>query len=331
MCRWNCRLSPERPSIQPSSTGAARPPTAFPLVFVRLDPSICNPTRMTSQASSIQPRIWLSPPHLTGSEQTLVMDAMKSNWIAPLGPHVDAFEREFADTVGSPFAVALSSGTAALHLSLLGCEVEPGDEIITSTLTFAATVFPVRYLGATPVFVDADVDSWNLDPALLSQWLEDRARGGRLPKAVVPVHLYGQSCDMASILEACEPWGIPVIEDAAEALGASYHGRAPGSFGRAGVFSFNGNKIITTSGGGMLVTADARLAQRVRKLATQAREPAPHYEHAEVGYNYRLSNLCAAVGRAQLETLDQRVAARRANFAHYVQNARRMPRIDLSA
>ena len=273
---------------------------------------------MTSDKSGVRSRIWLSPPHVTGEEEAAVGNAIRSNWIAPLGPEVDAFEREFANVIGVPHAVALSSGTAALHLALIACGVSPGDEVITSTLTFAATAFAIRYVGANPVFVDSEPTSWNLDPELLNDWLRRRARVGRLPKAAVPVHLYGQSCDMDQILDVCNRWEIPVIEDAAEALGSSYRGGIPGSLGRAGVFSFNGNKIITTSGGGMLVTATAELARHVRKLATQAKEPEPHYEHREIGYNYRLSNLCAAVGRAQLRTLDQRVAARRQNFAHYV-------------
>jgi len=265
------------------------------------------------------PRVYLSPPHLTGHERAHIDEVLASNWIAPLGPQVDAFEREFAETVGSPHAVALSSGTAAIHLALLALGVGPGDEVVTSTLTFAATAFAIRYVGATPVFIDSEPGSWNMDPDLLAKWLKRRAGENRLPKAMLPVHLYGQSCDLDPILGACAQWDIPVIEDAAEALGSSYKGKAPGSMGRAGVFSFNGNKIITTSGGGMLVSADEALLRHVRKLATQAREPAPHYEHQEIGYNYRLSNICAAVGRAQLATLDQRVAARRANFDHYVQ------------
>lgn len=249
----------------------------------------------------------------------MVGDAIRSNWIAPLGPEVDAFEREFADVTGVSHAVALSSGSAALHLALIACGVTAGDEVVTSTLTFAATAFAIRYVNATPVFIDSEPGSWNLDPDLLDRWLRQRARRGRLPKAVVPVHLYGQSCDMDRILKVCDRWEISVIEDAAEALGSTYRGRAPGSLGHAGVFSFNGNKIITTSGGGMFVTASAELARHVRKLATQAREPAPHYEHREIGFNYRLSNLSAAVGRAQLRTLNQRVSARRQNFAHYVE------------
>jgi pyridoxal phosphate-dependent aminotransferase EpsN len=263
-------------------------------------------------------RVHLSPPHLTGQEGELVREALASNWIAPLGPMVDAFEAEFAATVGCRHAVALSSGTAGLHLALVHLGIGPGDEVLTSSLTFAATAFAIRYVGARPVFVDCDARSWNIDPALVAEWLSSRARAGRLPKAVLPVHLYGQSADLDALLPLTERHGIPVIEDAAEALGSEYKGRAPGSAGRVGVWSFNGNKVITTSGGGMLATNDEALAGHVRKLATQAREPAPHYEHAEIGYNYRLSNISAAIGRAQLATLADRVAARRGHFAAYV-------------
>lgn len=264
-------------------------------------------------------RIYLSPPHLGGEEAALVAEAFASNWIAPLGPHVDAFEAEFAATVGSPHAVALSSGTAALHLALQLVGVRPGDEVLVSTLTFAASVNPILYLGAVPVFLDSERESWNLDPTLLEDELAARARSGRLPRAVVAVHLYGQSANLEPIGEACDRYGVALVEDAAEALGATYRGRAPGSFGQAGIFSFNGNKIITTSGGGMLVSDDAELIAHARKLATQARDPAPHYQHSEVGYNYRMSNLLAAVGRGQLRVLDDRVMARRANFDFYVE------------
>lgn len=266
-----------------------------------------------------RPRIPLSTPHLGTEEEALLLEALRSNWIAPLGPMVDAFEREFAAVVGSPHAVALSSGTAALHLALIGLGVGAGDEVLVSTLTFAGSVNPIAYLGARPVFVDSEATSWNLDPGLLESALASRAAGGRLPKAVVPVHLYGQPANMPEIMATCDRYGIPVIEDAAEALGASCGGRAPGTLGRAGIFSFNGNKVITTSGGGMLVTEEAGLAALVRKLATQARDPAPHYQHSMVGYNYRLSNLLAAVGRGQLRQLGDRVAARRANFAAYAE------------
>jgi len=262
-------------------------------------------------------RIYLSPPHMSGRELELVREAFASNWIAPLGPHVDAFERELAEKVGVRYAAALSSGTAGLHLALLLLGVGTGDEVLCSDLTFAATAFAITYVGAVPVFVDCDRATWNMDPALLGEALEDRARRGRLPKAVIVVDLYGQSADWDPILAACGRYGVPVIEDAAEALGATYRGRPAGSFGRFGVFSFNGNKIITTSGGGMLVSDDGEAIARARKLATQAREPAPHYEHAEIGYNYRMSNLLAAVGRGQLEVLPERVAAKRRVFGWY--------------
>lgn len=263
-------------------------------------------------------RIYLSSPHMGGMEQEFVADAFATNWVAPLGPHVDAFEREFAEMVGARHAAALSSGTAALHLALQLAGVGPGDEVLVSTLTFSASVNPILYLGATPVFIDSERESWNLDPALLEEALAARAARGRLPRAVVVVHLYGQSANLGPILAACERYGVPVVEDAAEALGATYHGRAPGTLGRAGIYSFNGNKIITTSGGGMLVSDDAALIAHARKLATQARDPAPHYEHSEIGYNYRLSNVLAAIGRGQLRVLEERVQARRRNFDFYV-------------
>ncbi len=263
-------------------------------------------------------RIYLSPPHLSGLEAQFLQEALESGWIAPLGPQVEAFEREFAETVGAKHALAVSSGTGALHLALILAGVGPGDEVVVSTLTFAASAFPVLYLGARPVFVDSERTSWNMDPGLLAEFLEARAKKGRLPKAVVLVHLYGQSADIAPIQALCQEYGIPLIEDAAEALGSTYKGRSPGTFGLAGIFSFNGNKIITTSGGGMLISEDGRLIAHARKLATQAREPVPWYEHREVGYNYRMSNLLAAVGRAQLRSLEERVQARRRIYERYV-------------
>jgi len=264
-----------------------------------------------------RPRIYLSPPHLSGEEEKYVREALSTNWVAPLGPHVDAFEREFAITVGSPYALAVSSGTAGLHLALIEAGVGPGDEVLVSTLTFAASVNPICYLGARPVFVDSEPLSWNMDPDLLQEELDKRAREGRLPKAVIVVHLYGQSADLDPIAAACANYEIPLIEDAAEALGSTYKGRSPGTVGLAGVYSFNGNKIITTSGGGMLVSASEVLVQHARKLATQARDPAPHYEHSEIGYNYRMSNILAGIGRAQLRVLHDRVQARRRNFEYY--------------
>lgn len=262
-------------------------------------------------------RIYLSPPHLGRRELELVEDAFASNWIAPLGPHVDAFEREFAAAVEVPHAAALASGTAALHLALRLAGVGPGDAVMVPTLTFVATANAVLYQGAEPVFVDCDPASWTVDPALLAEEIERRARAGAPPKAVVTVDLYGQSADHEPILAACAEHGVAVIEDAAEALGASYRGRPVGGFGRFGVFSFNGNKILTTSGGGMLVSADGEAIARARFLAAQARDPAPHYEHSTVGYNYRLSNVLAAIGRGQLERLGERVAARRRTFERY--------------
>ena len=270
-------------------------------------------------------RIYLSPPHLSGLEEAFLKEALDSGWIAPLGPQVEAFEREFAEAVGVPHALAVSSGTAAIHLALLAAGVEPGDEVVVSTLTFAASAFPVLYIGAHPIFVDSERRSWNMDPHLLAEFLERRAKVGRLPKAVILVHLYGQSADIDPIQELCEAYGVALIEDAAEALGSTYKGRSPGTWGVAGIYSFNGNKIITTSGGGMLVSSDAELIAHARKLATQAREPVPWYEHAEVGYNYRLSNLLAAVGRAQLRTLEDRVQARRRIFERYVAGLSDLP------
>ncbi len=262
-------------------------------------------------------RVYLSPPHMGRQELELVREAFASNWIAPLGPQVDAFERELAAAVGVPHAAALSSGTAALHLALELVGVGPGDEVLCSDLTFVAAANAIAYRGARPTFIDAEPGSWNLDPALLAEELAERRKRNRLPKALVAVDLYGQSADWQPILASCEEHGVAVVEDAAEALGASYLGRPVGGFGRVGVFSFNGNKIITTSGGGMLVSNDRAVVERARFLASQARDPAPHYEHSQIGYNYRLSNLLAAVGRGQLRLLDERVAARRAVFERY--------------
>ncbi|WP_412062450.1 DegT/DnrJ/EryC1/StrS family aminotransferase [Rubrivirga sp. IMCC45206] len=262
-------------------------------------------------------RLFLSPPHIGPDELALVTEAFATNWVAPVGPHVDAFEAEFAAYVGAGHAVALSSGTAALHLALRDLGIGPGDEVAVSDLTFCASVNPILYEGATPVFVDSERRSWNLDPSLVEDLFRDRAASGRQIKALVAVHLYGQTADLDALTALCEQYGVTLIEDAAEALGASYRGRSPGVDGRAGIFSFNGNKIITTSGGGMLVTDRAETAAHVKKMATQARENAPHYEHAEIGFNYRMSNLLAGVGRGQLRVLDDRVAARRAVFAAY--------------
>jgi pyridoxal phosphate-dependent aminotransferase EpsN len=272
-------------------------------------------------------RIYLSPPDVGRVERELLVDAFDSGWIAPLGPHVDAFEAELARFVGVKHAVALASGTAGLHLALLNLGIGPGDEVFTSSLTFAATANAICYVGATPVFIDSDAASWNMDPDLVAEELDRRARAGRLPKAVLTVDLYGQPARYDALAPLCERFGIPLVEDAAEALGATYQGRHAGAFGRVGVFSFNGNKIITTSGGGMLVTDDETMAARARHLATQAREPAPHYEHKDVGYNYRLSNLLAAVGRAQLQSLPRKIERRRAIFTRYQQELGELPGI----
>jgi dTDP-4-amino-4,6-dideoxygalactose transaminase len=262
-------------------------------------------------------------------ERRLLLDAFDSNWIAPLGPHVDGFEAEMATRLGGGYAAALSSGTAALHLALRMLDVGPGDEIFTSTFTFAATANAICYQGASPVFIDSERETWNMDPGLLEEALEEASLKGRLPKAVIVVDLYGQCANYDAIEPLCERFGVPLIEDAAEALGGSWRGRAAGSFGAMGVLSFNGNKIITTSGGGMLVSHEERWVDRARFLATQAREPAAHYQHEEVGYNYRMSNLLAAVGRGQLAALDQRVEARRMNFRYYAEQLGTLPGVSM--
>lgn len=261
-------------------------------------------------------------------ELEFVKEAFDTNWIAPVGPHVDAFEQEFCEITGAGDAAAVSSGTAALHLALQLVGVGYGDDVFCSTLTFAASAKPIKYLGAKPVFIDSDRTSWNMNPDLLQEALEHRDRIGQLPKAVVLVHLYGQSADIEPILQACDRYEVPLIEDAAEALGATYKGRSPGTFGRIGIYSFNGNKIITTSGGGMLVSDEAELVAKAKFLATQARDPAPHYQHSEIGYNYRLSNVLAGIGRGQLCVLSDRVAARRRNFEVYQQALGNLPGIE---
>jgi dTDP-4-amino-4,6-dideoxygalactose transaminase len=273
------------------------------------------------------PRIYMSPPHMGTSERELLLAAFDSNWIAPLGPHVDALEKEFAQTVDMPHAVALSSGTAALHLALILLGIGRDDEVITSSFTFAATANAIRYVGARPVFLDSDLRTWNLDPQLLADELQECQRRGRMPKCLITVDVNGQCCDYRPIQAICRQYGLPIIEDAAEALGANYYGRPAGQFGDIACFSFNGNKIITTSGGGMLVTRQQAWADRARFLATQARDPAPHYQHSQIGYNYRLSNLLAAVGRGQLQVLADRVRRRRANYEDYAAQLGDLPGI----
>ena len=255
-------------------------------------------------------RILLSVPHMGGTEEGFVREAFATNWLSTVGPHLGAFEAEFAQRIGRP-AVALSSGTAALHLGLRALGVGPGDEVFGPTLTFVASVNPIRYLGATPVFIDSERTSWNLDPQLLREALRARARENRLPRAVVVVHLYGQCADLDAILSECARHEVPVLEDAAEALGALYRGKPAGSLAPVSAFSFNGNKIITTTGGGMLCAADPGVAEKVRFWSTQARDPGLAYQHSDTGYNYRLSNVLAGIGRGQLQVLDERVRRRR--------------------
>ena len=262
-------------------------------------------------------RLFLSPPHMSGAELSIIKEAFESNWIAPLGPMVDAFELEFAETIGAKYALALSSGTAAIHLALILAGVKAEDEVLVSSLTFSASANPVVYLGGKPVFIDSEEKSWNIDPGLVAETIINKAKKGKLPKAVVVVHLYGQPANLDPVLAICSEYNIPVIEDAAEALGATYRGRSVGTLGLFGVFSFNGNKIITTSGGGMLVSERKDLIDHARKLATQARDVAPHYEHSEIGFNYRMSNILAAIGRGQLKVLKERVEKRRYIFEKY--------------
>ena len=273
-------------------------------------------------------RLFLSPPHLGGLELELVQEAFASNYIAPLGPMVDAFEQEFADFVGISHTVALSSGTAAMHLALRGLGVGAGDEVLASTLTFIGSVSPVEYLGASPVFIDADPATWNMDPNLLALELADCAANGQLPKAVIPTDLYGQCADLDAIVEVCEPYAIPVVVDAAEAMGATYKNRHAGQGARAAIYSFNGNKIITTGGGGMLASDDKELISQAKFLSQQAREPVPYYEHIQIGYNYRMSNILAAIGLGQLKILQERVTVRRKIFEIYRSALETLPGIE---
>lgn len=264
-------------------------------------------------------RIYLSAPHMGEDEQKLVAEAFATNWIAPLGPHVDAFERELADYVGIAGAVALSSGTAAIHMALRLLGVGPGDRVFCSTLTFVASANPILYEGAEPVFVDSEPESWNMSPNALERAFIESEKKDKLPKAVIIVNLYGQSADLDPLLKICNRYDVSVIEDAAESLGATYKGKSSGTLGRFGIYSFNGNKIITTSGGGMLVSDELKALEKARFWATQARDPARHYQHSELGYNYRLSNVLAAIGRGQLRLLEERVRQKRQVFERYVE------------
>ena len=272
-------------------------------------------------------KIWLSSPHMGGAEQKYVTEAFDTNWVSPLGPNVNGFEKDLVQYTGSPHAAALSAGTAALHLALVLLGVKPGDFVICQSFTFSASANPIAYQGAIPVFVDSEAATWNMSPAHLEQAIKACMSGqisykgqqmpAARPKAIIPVHLYGMPSMMGEIMAIADKYEIPVVEDAAEALGSSINGRKCGTFGRLGVLSFNGNKIITTSGGGALLSEDEALIAQSRFLATQARDQAPHYQHSHIGYNYRMSNIVAGVGRGQMEVLPQRVEARRANYARY--------------
>ena len=272
-------------------------------------------------------RIYLSSPHMGGKEIEFVKEVFDTNWIAPVGPYVDLFEKEFCELIKAKYAVALSSGTAAIHLALILLGVQKNDEVLCSTFTFSASANPIVYQGATPVFVDCENRTWNMDPLLLETAICDRIKKGKKPKAVILVHLYGQSSDIDSVMDLCNKYNIPLIEDAAESLGALYKGKHTGTIGKFGIFSFNGNKIITTSSGGMLVSEDESLIEKAKFLSTQARDPAPHYQHSHIGYNYRLSNVLAGIGRGQLSVLEDRVKARRANFDFYKEELGNLPGI----
>lgn len=262
-------------------------------------------------------KIWLSSPHMSGHEMKFIDEAFMTNWIAPLGPNVTSFENELADYLHVKNVAALSSGTAAIHLALIIMGVKHGDEVICSSFTFSASANPIAYLGATPVFIDSEPDTWNMDPELLEAAIKDRIKKGKKPKAIILVHLYGMPAKIREIIEISERYEIPLIEDSAEALGSKYHGQYCGTFGLMGILSFNGNKIITTSGGGALVSNNEKFIVKARFLSTQARDKAPHYQHSEIGYNYRMSNVVAGIGRGQLEVIDDRISKRRQNNNFY--------------
>ena len=262
-------------------------------------------------------KIWLSSPHMGGAEQKYVQQAFDTNWVAPLGPNLNAFEQSLENYLKAGKVAALSSGTSALHLAFILLGIQPGDEVICQSMTFSASANPIAYLGATPVFVDSEKDTWNMDPDALETAIKDRIAKGKKPKAIVPVHLYGMPAKMEEITQIAQKYEIPVVEDAAEALGSSLHQKPCGTLGDMAILSFNGNKIITTSGGGALVTKTEEHKKKAVFLATQARDEAPHYQHSHIGYNYRMSNIVAGIGRGQMEVLDQWVKLRRANFELY--------------
>ena len=272
-------------------------------------------------------RLFLSPPHMGARERALVTEAFDSNYIAPLGPMVDAFEAEFAAYTGLPHCVALTSGTAAIHLALRCLGIGAGDSVLLSSLTFIGSVAPVLYQDATPIFIDSDEETWNMDINLVAETLAKAKKSGTLPKAILPTDIYGQSCDVDALRRIADEYGIALVVDAAESVGTRYKDRHAGVGAHAVAYSFNGNKIITSSGGGMLASTDKKLIDEARFLSQQARDPAPHYEHTTYGYNYRMSNIVAAIGRGQLEVLDARVNARRANFAAYQQRLGKLPGI----
>lgn len=277
-------------------------------------------------------KIWLSSPHMGGEELKYIHEAFNSNWIAPLGPNVDGFEKDLQTFLGGGVHVAaLSSGTAAIHLALVILGVKAGDEVICQSMTFSASANPIAYQGATPVFVDSEAQTWNMSPEYLQIAIEDRIKKGRKPKAIIVVHLYGMPAQMDEIMALSRKYEIPVVEDAAEALGSTYNGKALGTFGDIGILSFNGNKIITTSGGGALVSANEEYVKKARFLSTQALDPAPHYQHSHIGYNYRMSNISAGIGRGQMEVLNNRVAQRRHNFEYYIKAFAALNEIELGA
>lgn len=262
-------------------------------------------------------KIYLSSPHMGGQEIRYIEEAFAENWIAPLGPNVDGFEKDVATYIGNVHVAALSTGTAAIHLALIMLGVQADDEVICQSMTFSASANPIAYQNALPVFVDSEPETWNMCPVSLEAAIKDRIEKGKKPKAIIPVHLYGMPANMEAISAVANRYEIPIVEDAAEALGSVYQGKKCGAFGAMAALSFNGNKIITTSGGGALVTADKRYADKARFLSTQARDAAPHYQHSEIGYNYRMSNISAGIGRGQMQVLDERIARRREMFAWY--------------
>jgi dTDP-4-amino-4,6-dideoxygalactose transaminase len=265
-----------------------------------------------------KPKIWLSSPHMGGNEKQYVDDAFSSNWIAPLGPNVTGFENDIVSYLSNEVHVgALSSGTAALHLGLILLDVKPGDEVLCQSMTFSASANPIVYLGAIPIFIDSEKDTWNICPEALETAIKDRIAKGKKPKAIIAVHLYGMPYKVTEIRAIADKYEIPILEDSAEALGSSYKGQKCGTFGDISVLSFNGNKIITTSGGGAIVSKDKKNIEKAIFLSTQARDNAPHYQHSEIGYNYRMSNICAGIGRGQMEVLDKHVSLRREMHSFY--------------